>query len=81
MTIKKWKEGTTEWGFREDLRQVGIADTRIEDLDKALCAVHHALCKLDTHNMNLMKEHFPEAIDAAKMWVRNEPFLNKLTDC
>lgn len=79
MTINKWTEvsGPT---FREELTEAGIAHTRIYRLDKALYDLHSAICQLDTHNLRIMKEQFPEVVDIAKMWVRNQPFLNKLTD-
>lgn len=79
MTINKWTEvsGPT---FREELEIAGIAHTRIHRLDKALYDLHAALCQLDRQNLRIMKEQFPEVVEVAKMWVWNQPFLNKLND-
>lgn len=66
--------------FRYQMEKAGMADTRVGAIDDALCALHRAMCQLDTYNMSVMREQFPEVLEAARLWVRDEPMLNKLRD-
>ena len=66
--------------FEKKLIDQGFADTRAPSLDEALTSLHSAICKLDSFNIRLLREYYPEAIPLARKFVEVYPIDNQLRD-
>ena len=52
--------------FKNHLRSIGVADTRIWALAHAADSIHSAVCALDHGNRELLARHYPAFIQLAE---------------
>ena len=63
---------TTDKILEEDF---GIANTRVVELRMAMAQVHRAVCYLDEHNLKRIWRYYPEMINVANTYGKNEEGL------
>ena len=52
--------------FKNHLRSIGVADTRVWALAHAADSIHSAVCALDHGNRELLARHYPAFIQLAE---------------
>ena len=62
----------TERVFVEDF---GIADTRAMSIRQAMREIHRAVCYLDEHSLKRLWKYYPEVINVANTYGKNEEGL------
>lgn len=63
--------------YREYLKSVGIADTRIDGLYEAVNNLHRQIGFLDLHNMAKLREACPHIFDTVQQFADMNPGLNR----
>lgn len=53
----------------------GIADTRAISIRQAMREIHRAVCYLDEHNLKRLWKYYPEVINVANTYGKNEEGL------
>ena len=53
----------------------GIADTRAHSISQVMRGIHSAVCLLDNHNLKSIWQHYPEVINVANTYGKNEEGL------
>ena len=53
----------------------GIADTRAISIREAMREIHRAVCYLDEHNLKRLWKYYPEVINVANTYGKNEEGL------
>ena len=53
----------------------GIADTRAMSIRQAMREIHRAVCYLDEHNLKRLWKYYPEVINVANTYGKNEEGL------
>ena len=61
-----------------DLKSRGFVETRARSLAEALDQLHHSVCHMDTDQLKLLKQEFPEILKACQYFGKQIPMLNKL---
>lgn len=62
----------------DDLRSRGFVETRASSLARALDGLHHSVCHMDTDQLKLLKQEFPEILKVCQYYGQQIPLLNKL---
>lgn len=57
----------------------GIADTRAMSIRQAMREIHRAVCYLDSHNLHRLWYYYPEVINVANTYGKNEEGLRTFT--
>ena len=57
----------------------GIADTRAISIRQAMREIHRAVCYLDEHNLKRLWQYYPEVINVAITYGKNEEGLRTFT--
>jgi len=52
--------------FKNHLKSIGVADTRVWALAHAADSIHSAVCALDHHNRELLAKHYPAFVQLAE---------------
>lgn len=66
--------------FDKKLREIGLAESRIDSVVEASNKMHSAICRLDKGNLALMKKYLPEFIEVAKTFGQYDEFSNSNFD-
>lgn len=61
--------------FRNHLKSVGVADTRVWALAHAAESIHEAVCALDHGNRELLARHYPAFLQLAEEFARFDETL------
>ena len=62
----------------DDLVARGFVSTRASSLARALDQLHHSVCHMDTDQLKLLKQEFPEILTVCQYYGEQIPLLNKL---
>ena len=62
--------------FNKKLKEIGLAESRIDSVVEASNKMHSAISRLDKGNLALITKHFPEFIEVAKTFGKNDEFSN-----
>jgi len=66
--------------LKQDLIEIGMADTRVDAIDEAIGKLYCALTRCDSENIKLVAKHLPEALTLARKHVQGCPLSNQLLD-
>ena len=61
--------------FRDQLGEAGIVDSRRYKLAEAASAVHHAESQLDSYNLEMLRQSYPEFVRLAEAFGKTDVFL------
>ncbi len=61
--------------FRNHLKSVGVADTRVWALAHAADSIHSAVCALDHGNRETLAKHYPAFLQLAEEFARFDETL------
>tara|TARA_A100000164_G_C21410891_1_gene542103 strand:+ start:147 stop:446 length:300 start_codon:yes stop_codon:yes gene_type:complete len=64
--------------FDKKLREIGLAESRIDSIVEASNKMHSAICQLDKGNLALIKKHYPAFVEVAKIFGENDEFSNRV---
>jgi len=66
--------------LKQDLIEIGIAETRVDAIDEAIGKLYCAITRCDSENIKLVAKHLPEALTLARKHVEHCPLSNQLLD-